>query len=58
MAETAKTRGENLAQLINKLASNRSDLELNFKNLTLEVAEFKAKLNESIVLNMLYASEK
>ena len=27
-------------------------------NLTLEVAEFKAKLNTSIVLNILYVSEK
>lgn len=58
MEETAETRGESLAHLIDKLASKGSDLELNFKNLTLEVAEFKAKLNESIVLSILYASEK
>lgn len=58
MAEIAKSWGEDVAQLIDKLAGKGSDLELNFKNLTLEVAGFKAKLNGSIVLNILYVSER
>lgn len=53
-----KGLGETLAQLIDKLAGKGSNLELSFKDLTLEIGMLKAKLNGSLVLDILYVSEK
>lgn len=50
--------GETLAQLIDKLAGKGSDVKLSFQNLTLEIGMLKAKLNGSVVLDILYVSEK
>jgi len=58
MAETLKGMGETLAQLIDKLAGKGSNLELNFKDLTLEIGMLKLKLNGSVVLDVLYVAEK
>jgi len=58
MAEAVKGFGETLAQLIDKLAGKRSDVKLSFQNLTLEIGMVKAKLNGSVVLDILYVSEK
>ena len=58
MAETIKELGESIALLVEKLAGKGSNLELDFKNLTLEVAGLKAKLNGSVVLNILYVSKE
>lgn len=49
---------EVLVQLIDKLAGKETDLELHFKDLTLEVAGLKAKLNGSIVLDVVYVLER
>jgi len=57
-AETMKGLGETLAQLIDKLAGKGTNLQLTFKDLTLEMAGLKTKLNGSIVLDILYVSEK
>ncbi len=58
MAEAVKGFGETLAQLIDKLAGKGSDVKLSFQDLTLEIGMLKAKLNGSIVLDILYVSEK
>ena len=58
MAEAVKSFGETLAQLIDKLAGKGSDVKLSFQDLTLEIGMLKAKLNGSIVLDILYVSEK
>ena len=58
MAEVVKSFGETLAQLIDKLAGKGSDVKLSFQDLTLEIGMLKAKLNGSIVLDILYVSEK
>lgn len=58
MAETIKGLGESIALLVEKLAGKGSNLELNFKNLTLEIAGLKTKLNGSIVLDILYMSKE
>ena len=58
MAEAVKGFGETLTQLIDKLAGKGSDVKLSFQDLTLDIGVFKAKLNESIVLDILYVSEK
>ena len=58
MAEVVKSFGETLAQLIDKLAGKGSDVKLSFQDLTLEIGMLKAKLNGSVVLDILYVSEK
>jgi hypothetical protein len=58
MAEAVKGLGETLAQLIDKLAGKGSDVKLSFQDLTLEIGMLKAKLNGSVVLDILYVSEK
>lgn len=55
---TVEGYGETLAQLIDKLAGKGSDVKLSFQNLTLEIGMLKAKLNGSVVLDILYVSEK
>ena len=56
--QTMKGMGQTCAVLIDKLAGKGSDIELSFKELTLEVGFMKAKLNGSLVLNIQYVSEK
>ncbi len=58
MAEAMKGLGETLGQLIDKLAGKGSDVKLSFQDLTMEIGMVKAKLNGSIVLDILYVSEK
>ncbi|MDH4221724.1 MAG: hypothetical protein OEY22_11955 [Candidatus Bathyarchaeota archaeon] len=58
MSETIKGMGETLAQLIDKLAGKGTNLQLTFNDLTLEWAGLKTKLNGSVVLDILYVSEK
>jgi len=58
MEEKMKGFGEVLVQLIDKLAGKETDLELHFKDLTLEVAGLKAKLNGSVVLDVVYVLER
>ncbi len=58
MAEAVKGFGETLTQLIDKLAGKGSDVKLSFQDLTLEIGMFKAKLNGTVVLDVLYVSEK
>jgi len=58
MAEAMKGFGETLVQLIDKLAGKGSDVKLSFHDLTMEIGMVKAKLNGSVVLDILYVSEK
>jgi len=53
-----KGLGETLAQLIDKLAGKGTNLQLTFKDLSLEMAGMKTKLNGTITLDILYVSEK
>ena len=55
MTEKAISVADTFAQIIDKLAGKESDLELNFKDLTLEIAGMKAKLTGAIVLDIKYA---
>ena len=50
--------GQALLQIIDKLAGKDSSIELNFKNLTLDVAGVKTTLNGAITLNIQYATQK
>jgi len=58
MAETIKGLGESMALLIEKLAGKGSSVELSFKDLTLEIAGLKTKLNGSVMLDILYVSKE
>lgn len=58
MAETVKSLAESVAEVIEKLAGKGTNLQLTFKDLTLEMAGMKTKLNGSITLDILYVSEK
>jgi len=58
LSETMKGLGETLAQLIDKLAGKGTNLQLTFKDLTLEWAGMKTKLNGSITFDILYVTEK
>jgi len=50
--------GEIIIKLIDKLAGKGSDIKLSFQDLILEAGPLKAKLNGSIVLDVLFVSEK
>jgi len=50
--------GETITKLIDKLAGKGSDIKLSFQDLTLDAGMFKAKLNGSVVLDVLYVAEK
>ncbi len=58
MSTSTADIGETITKLIDKLAGKGSDIKLSFQDLTLEAGIFKAKLNGSIVLDILYVSEK
>jgi len=58
MAKATEDFGDSMLKVIEKLAGKESDLRLTFDDLTLEVGMVKAKLNGSIVLDILFASEK
>lgn len=58
MSTSTTDIGEIIIKLIDKLAGKGSDIKLSFKDLTLDAGIFKAKLNGSIVLDILYVSEK
>jgi len=58
MAKTSEDFGDTLMKLIDKLAGKESDIKLSFQDLTLEIGMIKARLNGSIVLDVLYVTEK
>ena len=49
---------DTLLKLIDKLAGKGSDIKLSFQDLTLDMGMVKAKINGSVVLDILYVSEK
>jgi hypothetical protein len=57
MAKSSEDMGDTLLKLIDKLAGKESDIKLSFQDLTLDLGIVKAKLNGSIVLDILYVSE-
>ena len=58
MAKPSEDFGETIVKVIDRLAGKGSDLKLTFQDLTLEVGMMKAKLNGSIVLDVVFATEK
>jgi hypothetical protein len=58
MAKTSKDMSDTLLELVDKLAGKGADIKLSFQDLTLEMGMVKAKINGSIVLDILYVAEK
>ena len=58
MSTSATDIGETIIKLIDKLAGKGSDIKLSFQDLTLDTGIVKVKLNGSIVLDVLYVTEK
>ena len=58
MAKTSEDMSDTLLKLIDKLAGKGSDIKLSFQDLTLDMGMVKAKINGSVVLDILYVSEK
>jgi hypothetical protein len=58
MAKPSEDMGDTLLKLIDKLAGKGSDIKLSFQDLTLDIGMIKAKVNGSIVLDVLYVAEK
>ena len=58
MAKTSEDMSDTLLRLIDKLAGKGSDIKLSFQDLTLDMGMLKAKINGSIVLDVLYVAEK
>jgi hypothetical protein len=57
MEKTAETMASTLLAVIDKLAGKESDIKLSFEDLTLDVGMMKAKLNGSIILDIVYSKE-
>ncbi len=57
MEKATDTMANLVLLVMDKLAGKESDLKLSFNDLTFEVGMMKAKLNGSIVLNVVYSKE-
>ncbi len=57
MEKTTETMASLVLSVMDKLAGKESDLKLSFEDLTFEVGMVKAKLNGSIVLNVVYSKD-
>jgi hypothetical protein len=58
MAKSSEDIGDTLLKLVDKLAGKGSDIKLSFQDLTLDMGMVKARINGSIVLDILYVAEK
>jgi len=57
MQKTAETIGDTIIQLMDRLAGKKSDLRLTFDDLKFDAQFFNARLNGSIVLDVVVAKE-
>ncbi|MCL2476185.1 hypothetical protein [Candidatus Bathycorpusculum sp.] len=55
--KTAQEMAATVIAVMDKLAGKESDIKLSFEDLTLDLGRFKAKLNGSVVLDIVYAKE-
>jgi hypothetical protein len=57
MAKPSEDMGDTLLKLIDKLAGKESDIKLSFQDLTLDMGVVKAKLNGSVILDVVYVTD-
>ena len=58
MSKITEDFGDLMMKLIDKLAGKESDVKLTFDDLTLDLGMMKARINGSVVLDILYVTEK
>ena len=54
---TAQTIGDTIIAVMDKLAGKKSDLKLSFEDLTFEAGVLRARINGSVVLDVVYAQQ-
>ena len=57
LEKAAESICDTLIAVMDKLAGKKSDIKLSFEDLTIETGPMKAKINGSIVLDIVYASD-
>ncbi|MDR0373307.1 MAG: hypothetical protein LBI79_07125 [Nitrososphaerota archaeon] len=57
LEKSAENMAATIVAVMDRLAGKESDLKLSFQDLTLDLGRFKARLNGSIVLDIVYAKE-
>jgi hypothetical protein len=57
LEKTGHEMADTVLAVMDKLAGKESDIKLSFEDLTLDVGAFKAKLNGSVVLDIVYSKE-
>ena len=57
MEKAAGTIGDTVIAVLDRLAGKQSDIKLSFEDLTLDAGVFKARLNGSVVLDIVVAKE-
>ena len=57
MSKSSGDMGDTMLKLIDKLAGKESDIKLIFQDLTLDMGVVKAKINGSIVLDIIYVTD-
>ncbi len=57
LENAAHGMADTVLAVIDKLAGKESDIKLSFEDLTLDMGMFKAKINGSIVLDIVYSKE-
>ncbi|MDR1992277.1 MAG: hypothetical protein LBQ98_02080 [Nitrososphaerota archaeon] len=55
--KSAENMAATVVAVMDRLAGKESDVRLSFEDLTLDLGRFKARLNGSIVLDIVYAKE-
>ena len=57
LEKTTETMASLVLSVMEKFAGKESDLKLSFEDLTIEVGMMKAKINGSVVLNVVYSKD-
>ena len=57
MSKSSGDMGDTMLKIIDKLAGKGSDIKLSFQDLTIDVGPVKAKVNGSIVVDILYVQD-
>jgi len=57
LEKAAHGMADTMIAVMDKLAGKESDIKLSFEDLTLDMGMFKAKINGSIVLDIVYAKD-
>jgi len=57
LEKAAMTMSDTIIAVMDKLAGKKSDIKLSFEDLTIETGPMKARLNGSIILDVVYSSD-